>query len=429
LFGNASASDFWNAQADVSHKPVDKILSDYVTEAGEPGLHFSQPHNGSVQVSQQRFYLNSAVKPEGQQTWTIPVCFAVSNAAAKCDVLSAAQGTLRYPSSGLFFPDAGGRGYYRFALPNDVYAKVLAGVETELTPEERIALLGNVWAGVRANYDGVGDYLHLAEAVKDDSSAAVVHTATAPLRNIDERIATTPAEHEALAKWVVKTYKPAYERLGAPSPTDSPNTRELRSALFGVLGNLGKDPDIIAESKKIAGQYLSNPGSVDPDLAQVSAAIAAENGDAAFFDQLQHAFETANNPQIQDYALRLLALFRDPALQKRSLEFAGKVRNQDAIFQLLIPMQFPQTREIAWDFIRNNWDQVKAQLTTWMGGYLVGGSGSFCSEEKKQQVVDFFSTHKVTASDVALQRAKDAIDDCVQLRTTQGPKLQQWASE
>jgi aminopeptidase N/puromycin-sensitive aminopeptidase len=43
--------------------------------------------------------------------------------------------------------------------------------------------------------------------------------------------------------------------------------------------------------------------------------------------------------------------------------------------------------------------------------------------------VDFFSTHKVTASDVALQRAKDAIDDCVQLRTTQGPKLQQWASE
>ena len=429
MFGNASAADFWNAQAAVSHKPVDKILSSYVTEAGEPGLHFSQPQNGAVQVTQQRFYLNPAVKPAAQQTWTVPVCFAVPHATTQCDVLNSAQGTLRYPSSSVFFPDAGGRGYYRFALPNDVYAKVLAGVETELTPEERIALLGDVWAGVRANYDAVGDYLHLAETVRDDPNAAVVDTATSPLVTIDQRIATTPAEHEALAKWVVRTYKPAYEKLGPPSPSDTPNTKALRSALFGVLGTLGKDSDVIAESKKIAGQYLTNPASVDPNLAQTAAAIAAENGDAAFFNELQHTFETANNPQIQEQALRYLALFNNPDLQRRSLEFAvsGKVRNQDAIFQLLIPMQRPQTRELAWDFIRNNWDKVKAQFTVTMGAYLVEGSGAFCSEEKKQQVLDFFSTHKVAASDVSLQRAKDAIDNCVELRSTQGPKLQQWA--
>ncbi|HEX3986107.1 MAG TPA: ERAP1-like C-terminal domain-containing protein [Acidobacteriaceae bacterium] len=100
--------------------------------------------------------------------------------------------------------------------------QILAGVETELTPEERIALLGDEWAGVRANYDGVGDYLHLAEAVKDDSSAAVVDTAMAPLEAIDQRIATTPAEHEALARWVVKTYKPVYDPLSSQSSSNSP---------------------------------------------------------------------------------------------------------------------------------------------------------------------------------------------------------------
>ena len=345
-------------------------------------------------------------------------------------MLSAAQGTLHYPSSGVFFPDAGGRGYYRFALPKDVYAKVLASVETELTPEERIAFLGDVWAGVRANDSSVGDYLHLAGGVKDDPSAAVMDTAMGPLRTIDERIATTQAEHDALAKWVVKTYKPAYEKLGPPSPSDSPDTKELRSTLFGLLGAFGKDPEIIAQSKKIAEQYLSNPASVDPNLAQTATALAAENGDAAFFDQLQHAYETVSNPQIQEFALRLLALFQNPALEKRSLEFtvSGKVRNQDAVIQLLIALQRPETREIAWNFIRNNWDKVKAQLTTTMGAYLVGATGAFCSEAKKGQVADFFSTHTVAASSVSLQRAKDSIDDCVQLRSTQGPKLQQWAS-
>ena len=428
MLSNATAEDFWNAQAAVSHQPVDKILSSYVTEPGAPVLAFAAPANGTVQVTQSRFYLNPELKPEGRQTWTIPVCFAGTGMQAKCDLLDAAQGSLKVPAGPVFYPDAGGRGYYRFALPDSVYAKVLADVDTSLTPEERISLLGDEWAGVRSDRDAVGDYLKLVSAVKDDPSPAVIATATSPIETIEDRIASTPQEHAALAAWVVRTFKPAYTRLGAPAATDTPDKKQLRSTLFAVLGTVGKDADVIAEAKKVSEDYLSNPGSVDPNLAQTAAAVAAENGDAAFFDQLQHLYETASNPQIKEYALRLLAVFRDPSLEQRSLEFAvsGKVRNQDAIFQLLIPMEQPETREVAWDFMRNNWDKVQAQITTAMGGYLVDGAGTFCSEDKKQEVVDFFSAHKVAASDQSLQRAKDSIDNCIALRTGQGPKLDQW---
>jgi aminopeptidase N len=428
MLANATAEDFWNAQAAVSHEPVDKILSSYVSEPGVPGLVFSDPANGMVQVSQSRFYLNPEVKPEGQQTWTIPVCFAATGTQAKCAVLDAVQQSLKVPAAQAFYPDAGGRGYYRFALPNDVYAKVLGDVDTSLTPEERISLLGDVWAGVRSNHDTVGDYLNLVAAVKGDASPAVINTAVGPLAAINDRIASIPAEQQALTAWVVRTFKPAYTRLGAPAANDSPDKKQLRSSLFGLLGNLGKDADVIAESKKIAAEYLSDPESVDPNLAQTAAAIAAENGDTAFFDALQHLYEAANNPQTQEYALRLLAVFRDPDLQRRSLEYAvsGKVRNQDAIFQLLLPMRDPATRAIAWDFMQQNWDKVQAQITTAMGPYLISGAGTFCSEDKKQEMVDFFAKHPIPASDVSLQRAKDAIDDCIQLRTNQGPKLDQW---
>jgi len=428
MFANATAEDFWTAQADTSHQPVDKILSSYVSEPGVPVLSFSEPANGSVQVSQSRFFLNPQIKPESQQTWTIPVCFATAGAKAKCDLLDSAQQSLKVPPASVFNPDAGGRGYYRFALPDDVYAKVVAGVETSLTPEERIAVIGDEWAGVRSNHDSVSDYLNLVAAVKDDANAAVIDTAVEPLTTIDTRIANTPEQHTALAAWVVRTFKPAYMRLGAPSADDAPDKKQLRSALFGTLGTIGKDPDVIAEAKQLAAQYLANPTSVDPNLAQTASAIAAMNGDATFFDRAQHIFETANNPQIQEYALRLLALFRDPDLERRSLEYAvsGKVRNQDAVFQLLLPMRYPETRPIAWDFIRQNWDKVQAQLTTGVGAYLISGASSFCSEGKKQEAVEFFNAHPVPASGNALQRAKDSIDDCIQLRALQGPKLQQW---
>ncbi len=40
LYANATAEDFWNAQTAASHKPVDKIMESFVTEAGVPLLTF-----------------------------------------------------------------------------------------------------------------------------------------------------------------------------------------------------------------------------------------------------------------------------------------------------------------------------------------------------------------------------------------------------
>ena len=426
MFANATAEDFWNAQAEVSHEPVDKILSSFVAEPGVPLLSFAEPENGTVQATQQRFFLNPETKADAQ-LWSIPVCFAGRD--EKCSVLNAAQETLKADGgSGFFFPDAEGKGYYRFVVPADVYGKMVGEVETLLSPEERIVLLGDEWATVRANRSTIGDYLNLVEAVKDDEGAAVIATALSPLTRIHDQIAATPEEQQALAAWVTRTFKPVYQRMGPPAPDDSPNRRALRATLLTGLGYIGQDPEVIAEAKGVAERYLQDPTSVDPTLAQAAAVVVAVHGDVAFFDRLQHIFESSDNPQIQDYALRLLAYFQNPELQRRSLEYAvsGKVRNQDAVFQLVIPMYMPETREIAWDYIRQNWDKVKVQLTTQLGGYLVESTGNFCSEEKRQEVTDFFTTHKVAAAERTLARAQSEIGDCIELRKDQEPKLDAW---
>jgi aminopeptidase N len=427
MFGNATAEDFWNAQTAASHRPIDKIMESFVAQPGEPILTFANPSGGNVAASQQRFFLSPSVKAEKAQTWSVPVCFK-SGSGKDCEVLSGTQQTLKTPVAPFFFANAEGKGYYRSSYPADVYAKIVANVETGLTAEERILLLGDEWAQVRANKVSVGDYLNLAGAVKDDSSGAVVDTALSSVAAIYSRIAATPEERAAISAWVVKNFKPALERLGPPSPGDSPEKKELRATLFGALGNLGKDPEVIAQAKELAAKYLADQSSVDSTLAETATAIAAINGNAAFFDQLQKLSETATNPEIQEGSLRLLAEFKDAALEKRSLDYAvsGKVRNQDSVIELLIMLQGADTRELAWQYIQQNWDKVQAQLTTSMGGYLVSGTGSFCSAEKRDEVVAFFTTHKVAASEHAMVRAKDQISDCIELRSLQEPKLKEW---
>lgn len=430
MYGNATAEDFWNAQAEVSHKPVDKIMESFVTQPGVPILSFASPENQSVEVSQERFFLSPSVTTSTAQTWWVPVCFTASNGGGACEVLSEAQQTLKAPDAPFLFANAGGVGYYRSRYASDVYAKLLKNAETGLTPEERISFIGDEWAKVRVDKAPVGEFMDLVAAVRDDSSADVIDTALRGVATIAAKIATSSDEHAAVARWTRENFKQPYERLGAPGAGDSPTKRELRATLLGYLGELGADPDVIAQSKKLAEEYLQNQNSVEPTLAQKALEVAAVNGDAAFFDQLQKIFETSHNPELQETALRLLGDFAEPSLEKRTLEFAvsSKVRNQDSAILVSIMLRGERTHDVAWQFVQDNWPQVQAQITTAMGGYIVAGTGSFCSAEKRDEVESFFSEHRVPAAARALLGARDHINDCIGLRSDQAPNLQTWVA-
>jgi len=430
LYGNATAEDFWNAQTAVSHKPIDKIMDSFVAQPGVPILTFGSPANGSVSVSQERFFLSPSVKTSRAQTWYVPVCLKTDNPGGDCELLSESQQPLKTPEVPFLFGNAEGVGYYRSSYPPDEYTEILDNTETGLTPEERIGFIGDEWAKVHANMSPVGEYLNLAAALRDDSSADVIDTA---LRNVDtiaSQIASTPEERDALARWIRKNFMPAYDKLGAPAENDSPAKKELRANLLGYLGGVGADPEVIAQAKKLAEEYLQNQNSVEPTLAQKALQVAAVNGDAALFDRLQKVFETSNNPELQETALRLLGDFAEPSLEKRALAFAvsGKVRNQDSAILLSNMLRGPRTQEVAWQFVQENWPQVQAQITTMMGGRIVAGAGSFCSADKRDAVISFFTAHEVPAAARALIRARDQINDCIELRSLQESNLRAWVA-
>jgi aminopeptidase N/puromycin-sensitive aminopeptidase len=428
LYSNATAEDFWNAQTATSHKPVDKIMESFVAQPGEPILTFGELAGGKVSVIQKRFFLSPSIEPDPSQKWTIPVCFKSGTDTQRCEVLKPVDSTLKTPTSGLFFANAGGKGYYRTAYPPSVYATLVANIETGLAPTERISLIGDEWAQVRSNKAPVGSYLDLATALKSDPNAEVLSNAIGGVDAIYDRVAGTSEEKAALAAWIRSTFAPEYAKLGTPSPGDSPNTIDLRAHLFELLGYYGKDRAVLAQARQITEMYLADPASVDPTLGQTALAVAARNGDAALFDQLQKIAETSTNPEIQEGSLRLLPEFEDPALVQRSLDYAAsdKVRNQDALIQFAIALQIDATRDIAWKYVKSHWSTVKTLLTPEMGSALVGSTGAFCSVEARDDVTAFFATHKVPAAERTLKHAIEHINGCIELRSLQQPNLDKW---
>jgi aminopeptidase N/puromycin-sensitive aminopeptidase len=268
--------------------------------------------------------------------------------------------SLHVPEASVFFANAGGKGYYRTSYSKHDYTPLASQIESVLSPAERISLIGDEWAQVRDDKSNVGNFLNLVTSIKDDSNADVIATALEGLSAIEQHVAATPQEKDAIEAWFRTNFEPEYAKLGPPSTSDTPNKKQLRAILFSALGE-AKDQKVLAESRQISSRYLANPHAVDPNLAQTALQITARNGDVALFNQLQKISQTSTNPEIQSGALRLLALFENPELANRALEYAvsGKVRNQDAAIQLATSLRDDQNRQLAWNFIQNHWDEVK----------------------------------------------------------------------
>jgi aminopeptidase N len=428
LYGNATAEDFWNAETAASHKPIDRIMDSFVTQPGEPLLTFGEPATGSVSISQRRFFLSPSGIPDPAQKWSLPVCFKTGVTGQRCELLGPGTDRIPIPPSTLLFANASGKGYYRSNYPAGIYKTIVAQVESGLAPAERIILIGDEWARLRANKASVGDYLDLVAAVKDDPNSQVVSSAMVGVQIISIRVAATPEDRTALAAWIQKTFSPIYARLGPPAESDSDDTRELRAQLFSLLGLYGKDPLVLSQARAIAQRFLADPTSVEPTLRQTAILVAARNGDTALYDQLQHLYESSDNPEIKVSALSWLSQFEDPALVQRALEYAvsSRVRNQNAVDQLGLALQIDENRAQVWNFIQSHWNDVQAQFTTGMGARFVGSTYPFCTVEGRDGVEQFFSTHKVEAAEVSLRHSIEIMNGCIEFRALQEPKLKQW---
>ncbi len=159
--------------------------------------------------------------------------------------------------------------------------------------------------------------------------------------------------------------------------------------------------------------------------------IAAENGDAKLYGEYTAAMKNMKTPE-QYYALGFSLLgFKDPALVKQTIMYATTpaVRNQDAAFIFAGTLQNPDTRDVAWPIIKENWPAINKQMTISSAPAVVGAAGSFCSAQEKQDVEQFFAQHPIPSAARTLKQAEERIDTCIGFQQDQSQNLQQWLTQ
>jgi aminopeptidase N len=438
-YGNATAADFWLAQAKTSKKPVDAIMPNWVQQPGAPIINVKAQCSGNstnVALSQQRYYFDRAkFETPNEQLWQIPLCLkgsSSSNAAPKCELLSKREASFTLPGcSNWVLANAGATGYYRVGYEPGAVRALAADAESKLSPAERISVQSDVWASVRVGREPVGDYLAFAQGLQADRNRAVQEDVLGRLDFI-QRYLVSDNDRDSYRAWLRQYLTPAMKELGwEPKPGESDEQRTLRARLFNALGYDARDPEALAEARKIADKALADPSSVDHELATGAFSLAALNGDAAFYDKVMAALKNTKSPEEYYIYFFTLPQFGDTKLLQRTLEFSisPDVRSQDALQLVTGVLDNPAGEKLAWDFVRQHWPELEKAGGPFASAQIVNATSVFCDAEMRDQVTEFFSAHKVAAAERTYKQSIERINNCVDLKSQQEPQLESWLGE
>src|SRR5215469_10220631 len=434
-YGNATADDFWKTLAQVSKKPVDQIMPTFVKQPGAPIISVQTQCTGganAVTLSQKRYFYDRSLFEQGNdELWQVPMCLKQDGGKGqKCVLLTKKEQTFTLPACGSWVvANAGATGYYRSGYTPEAIRAISKTAETDLTPAERIFLLSDSWASVRVGEQQIGDYLALAEGLQTDRTRAVLEQMAGQVNYISDYL-VTDTDRDAYEQWVRKLFSPIAKELGwTPKPGESDETKALRARIMGVLGHAGRDPEVIAEARKITNQALRDPSTIDHTVAFTAFRLASENGDTPLYDDLMNHLQQKGG-SLEDYYLyfQAIAQFKDPKLLQKTLDFAVSpaVRTQDSLGLISAVMENPAGTRVAWNFVRNHWTDIEKVAGGFTSGEVVGATSVICDAGMRDEVQDFFTTHKVPTAERTLKQSLERINYCVDLRSHQTPQLSSW---
>jgi aminopeptidase N len=435
-YANATADDFWDTQAKTSKKPVDQIMPTFVKQAGVPIINVKSQCSGkstAVALDQRRYYYDrEKFQAPNDELWQVPLCMKSSTGAQKCELLTKKEQTFALPGCATWvLANAGATGYYRNGYHPDAVRALANDAETKLSPAERIALQADIWASIRVGREPVGDYLAFAEGLKSDRNRAVLDDVLGRLDYIG-RYLVTGSDRDSFRAWLRQYLSPMLQEVGwEPKAGESDEQSTLRARLFNFLGYDARDPEVLAQARKIADKALADPASVDREMAGGAIGLAALNGDEAFYNQLMSALKNPKSPEDYYTYLYSLTAFTDPKLQERTLNFAlsPDVRSQDALGLVGSILQNPEGEKLAWNFILAHWDAVQKAGGPFASAQIVGSTGAFCDVHMRDQVVEFFAAHKVEAAERTYRQSIERINNCIDLKSQQEPQLASWLGQ
>jgi len=441
-YGNTETTDLWDAIEEKSNQPVRQMMDSWIFQGGYPILHASREEGGqSWLITQRRFFYlpeekRSHVKQESVCRYQVPIMYTAAfgkDRVAGRVLLSGNSTEIKLPSAAdWILLNAGGHGFYRCAYSDDDLASLTKDVFNDLSAIERFGLLSDLWASALNGSIELKSYLRQSYKFKAETDKNVWTVLIGAINYLNQIVGK--GQRASLKEYAKELVMPALERTGiADTGESSAKTgdkdavkEQLRGMLFTVAGTIAESSEVVKEAEALYAQYKKSRTSVSPALAAAAVSVLSYHGDETLYKDFVQQFKKATTPQEEERFMYALAGFRDKALLAKTLEktLNGEIRTQNAPYVVRSVMLNPWGREMAWAYMKENWDKMVKVYPVVMVPRMCEGVTGLISEDLLLDVQDHFEKNEVRQGHRTISQHMEKLAVAVYFKTREQHTLE-----
>ncbi len=432
---NATADDLWGALATASGQPIVELANGWIRQVGYPVVSLAlDAKAGTVALAQRRFFADPDAREAGAPTtWLVPMVLRFADDTGTREqrvLLDARASTVKLTSTGVArwcFGNADARGFFRTAYDAETLARLLPEVAA-LRPSERMALVSDQWALVRAGAVPIDAFLDLVASLGDEEDHVVLDDLVGRLATIEHRH-LDESESARFEAFVRGLFGARAAKLGWETrPGDDDETRLRRAGLLRALVLLAREPAAIAEAARRLPPRDGAPG-VDPNLLDVVVTAFARAADDAGFEELRRRAHDETDPAAKRRYLHALARVEVPAIAARAVALAlgPDVPMQDFTSYLGVLLGNRATREETWRLIQTRFAEVRAKADSPMLlRRLVEALAALPERRHLEEITTFLAKHPIDGAKQATAQTLERLHMDVALRERLVPAVATW---
>ncbi len=385
-YGNASGHDLWSSLQEASGTDVSRIMEGWISQEGFPVVKASLA-DGRLTLEQERFLLTGGTS---KQTWPIPVTMNVDGKTQSL-LLDKKKAEVNLPTTPRSLKlNVDQTGFYVVQYNGKELLDLVW--KSGLSPLDRWGLISDAKAFLLSGRTSFKEYIKLVEKYQNEEEYL-------PAVEVSDQLSFL---YQIAPSKLIETSRKFHSAgLKIFESKKDDNSTTLKGIIAARLTLLDD-----AYAKK-AGSKLNDLANVEPDMKRsVVMGYARSSND---YDGLIGKYTKSTTDEERLRYLEGLASFKNPELVAKTLDFAlsGKVKRQDVRNVILYATANPDAKTAVWQWFKKNMLRLEemysgtAQFSIILREYLsIIGVGRLAEVEK------FFSEHKVTGANIALERLR-----------------------
>ena len=351
-YKNTVGNDLWQELESASGQSIVNLMNDWISQPGLPVVSVSNSHDAAI-LSQERFFIGEHQPSDA--LWPIPL---FANQPLDVKILNQKETTVSIEKP--LQLNCGLSAHFITKYDESTREYLLKNI-TELPTLDKICILQDATILARAGFENSASLLPLALSLKTETNEKVFGMAAGALTELRKFVDDNDAARDSLKKISGEFARATFEELGWDEKAgESDDDRERRTTALSLM-MYSEDEEVLNEAKT---RFDNN--KLEDLPTEIRALIISAN--VRHFEtpeMIENLFatykNTPSNDLQNDIAIGLTSTKNPETAEKilANIKDSNIIRPQDASRWFVYLIRTRESRQIAWNWLKENWAWVE----------------------------------------------------------------------